>query len=161
MKNELLRELFFTLAMIEIIQATEKNIEEVVPLFDEYRVFYNQEGNIVAARNFITERLTNKESIIFLAYFKGQPAGFTQLYPMFSSVSMQRSYVLNDLYVHPSYRNKQLGEALLNTAKEFCTANHAKGLSLETAIDNPAQKLYEKLGWEKDETCFHYFWNAK
>ncbi|MBT8306178.1 MAG: GNAT family N-acetyltransferase [Maribacter sp.] len=147
--------------MIKVIQATEKNIDEIVPLFDEYRVFYKQERNLEGARNFIVDRFNNKESIIFLAYFNGQPAGFTQLYPMFSSVSMQRSYVLNDLYVHPTFRNKQIGEALLNSAKEFCNASHAKGLSLETAIDNPAQKLYEKLGWEKDEACFHYFWKAK
>jgi len=147
--------------MIKVIQATEKDIDEIVPLFDEYRMFYKQERNLEGARNFIVDRFNKKESIIFLAYFNGQPAGFTQLYPMFSSVSMQRSYVLNDLFVHPTYRNKQIGEALLNTAKEFCNTNDAKGLALETTIDNPAQKLYEKLGWEKDEACFHYFWKAK
>ncbi|HAI44518.1 MAG TPA: GNAT family N-acetyltransferase, partial [Maribacter sp.] len=39
--------------------------------------------------------------------------------------------------------------------------NGYKGLALETAIDNPAQKLYEKLDWEKDSHCFHYFWQVK
>jgi GNAT superfamily N-acetyltransferase len=80
---------------------------------------------------------------------------------MFSSVSMQRSYVLNDLYVTPSYRGKKIGEALLNKAKELCIASNAKGLSLETGIHNPAQKLYEKLHWVKDVDGFHYFWTAQ
>jgi len=73
---------------------------------------------------------------------------------------MQAIYVLNDLYVLPDYRKKRIGEALLNEAKEYCSAMGYKGLALETAIDNPAQKLYERLGWEKDVHCFHYFWSS-
>lgn len=147
--------------MIKVIQATKLNLEEIVPLFDQYRVFYEQESDVQGAKNFLTDRLANKQSVIFLAYFEDQPAGFTQLYPMFSSVSMQRSYVLNDLYVKTAFRKKQIGEALLNSAKDFCINKKAKGLTLETAIDNPAQKLYEKLNWVKDVDCFHYFWTAQ
>ncbi len=147
--------------MIKVIQATKLNLEEIVPLFDQYRVFYEQESDVEGAKNFLTDRLANKQSVIFLAYFEDQPAGFTQLYPMFSSVSMQRSYVLNDLYVKTAFRKKQIGEALLNSAKDFCINKKAKGLTLETAIDNPAQKLYEKLNWVKDVDCFHYFWTAQ
>ena len=147
--------------MIRIIQASKENLEEIVPLFDQYRLFYKQESDLHGAKVFLTDRFNNNESVIFLAYFKGDPVGFTQLFPMFSSVSMQRSYVLNDLYVSASYRKKQIGEALLNKAKEFCIANSAKGLTLETGIHNPAQKLYEKLNWVKDVDCFHYFWTAQ
>lgn len=32
---------------------------------------------------------------------------------------------------------------------------------LETAIDNPAQHLYEKLGWKNDVEVFHYAWLAE
>ena len=49
----------------------------------------------------------------------------------------------------------------LEKAQQFCEQQGFKGLTLETAIDNPAQKLYEKLGWEKDYHCFHYFWQVK
>jgi len=147
--------------MIRIIQASKENLEEIVPLFDQYRLFYKQESDLHGAKVFITDRFNKNESVIFLAYFNGAPVGFTQLFPIFSSVSMKHSYVLNDLYVAASYRKKQIGEALLNKAKEFCIANHAKGLALETGIHNPAQKLYEKLNWVKDVDCFHYFWTAK
>ncbi len=147
--------------MIRIIQASKENLEEIVPLFDQYRLFYKQDSDLQSAKVFLTDRINKNESVIFLAYFKDDPVGFTQLFPMFSSVSMQLSYVLNDLYVTASYRNKQIGEALLNKAKEFCIANHAKGLALETGIHNPAQKLYEKLNWVKDVAGFHYFWTAK
>lgn len=147
--------------MIKVIQASKKNLEEIVPLFDQYRLFYKQDSDLHGAKVFLTDRFNKNESVIFIAYFKGNPVGFTQLYPMFSSVSLQHSYVLNDLYVTASYRKKQIGEALLNKAKEFCIANQAKGLALETGIHNPAQKLYEKLNWIKDVDCFHYFWTAQ
>lgn len=147
--------------MIRIKQASKENLEEIVPLFDQYRLFYKQDSDLLGAKVFLADRFNKNESVIFLAYFKGDPVGFTQLFPMFSSVSLKHSYVLNDLYVAASYRKKQIGEALLNKAKEFYIANHAKGLALETGIHNPAQKLYEKLHWVKDVDSFHYFWTAK
>jgi len=99
--------------------------------------------------------------VIFIALDEeGKGLGFTQLYPSFSSVSMQRVYILNDLFVSQSARGKGIGEALLQRAKEFAIETSSKGLTLETAIDNPAQHLYERLDWKKDTEVFHYTWTA-
>jgi len=73
---------------------------------------------------------------------------------------MQPIFVLNDLFVSDQHRKKGIGEALLNHAKHYCKELGYKGLALETATDNPAQDLYERLGWKKDVLCFHYFWTA-
>ncbi|MFT6935108.1 MAG: ribosomal protein S18 acetylase RimI-like enzyme [Maribacter sp.] len=54
-----------------------------------------------------------------------------------------------------------IAKRLLETVKIYCQNNNYKGLRLEIATDNPAQHLYEKLGWEKDVHSFHYFWSAK
>jgi|TARA_R110002020_G_scaffold447851_1_gene660320 GNAT superfamily N-acetyltransferase len=83
---------------------------------------------------------------------------FTQLYPSFSSVSTQRTYILNDLYVSEVHRNKGIGEALMERAKQFAISEGAKGITLETEVNNPAQHLYERLGWKKDDDKFHYTW---
>lgn len=147
--------------MTTIIEANLNNIAEVAPLFDQYRMFYGQESNEQAAKEFLVERIQKEESIIFLAYFNDKPAGLTQLYTSFSSVSLQAVFILNDLYVSQAYRKKGIGEALLNRAKELCREKKYKGLALETDIENPAQQLYEKLGWKKDTDCFHYFWTSK
>ena len=104
--------------------------------------------------------MNNKESIIFIAYLDGQPAGFTQLYPSFSSVTLERMYILNDLFVNPKYRGNAVGKALLTHAQKFTKDLGYKGLALATAVDNRAQILYEKMGWVKDEAFFHYFWKA-
>ncbi len=143
---------------MEIKQISVQDLDFVVPLFDAYRVFYKQSSNLESARNFLYHRLNNKESYIFLALIDGNPAGFTQLFTTFSSVSLQPFFILNDLYVTPEYRKRGVGEAHLNQAKSLCISLHYKGVALETATDNPAQQLYERLHWEKDEAFFHYFW---
>ena len=147
--------------MLSIIRVEIKHLQEVAPLFDNYRVFYGQPSNVEAALAFLKERFSKNESILFLAYLDGTPAGFVQLYYTFSSVSLKPSLILNDLYVSKEFRHRKVGQELLEKAKSYCVKNGFKGLALETAVDNPAQKLYEKLGWKKDSHCFHYFWTAE
>jgi len=145
---------------IKIIRAEKEHIPDLVPLLDGYRIFYNQSSDEPKAKSFLEDRFHNQESIIFMAVASGEPAGFTQLYRSFSTVGLQPILILNDLYVSNEFRNKGIGKDLLIWAQEYCKKHHYKGLALETAIDNPAQKLYEQLGWSKDCHCFHYFWSA-
>lgn len=144
--------------MLKIVKADIKNLEAVSELFDAYRVFYEQESDIEKGKEFLQSRLINKEGVIFMALEKEVPIGFTQLYKTFSSVTMQPFYILNDLFVKPSHRGQGVGQKLLESAQQFCLRSNYKGLALETANDNPAQKLYERLGWKKDVAFLHYFW---
>jgi ribosomal protein S18 acetylase RimI-like enzyme len=118
-------------------------------------------SDIKGATAFLNDRMLNKESVIFAAYKDNIAIGFVQIYYTYSSVSLEKSLILNDLFVDSNFRNKSVGKALLLKSQEYCKNNGYKGLALETAIDNPAQKLYEKLGWLKDNHCFHYFWQVK
>ena len=145
---------------MEIIQVQKEHLDLVVGLFDAYRQYYGQKADLEGAKNFLSERLSLNESIIFLALEVDKPLGFTQLYPIFSSVSMQRQWVLNDLFVHEDARNLGIGKAILESAQKFIHHLGHKGLLLETTPDNEkAQKLYERLGWER-EGNFYYYWKA-
>jgi GNAT superfamily N-acetyltransferase len=141
-----------------IINAQIEHLEDLIPLFDGYRIFYKQDSNLSAEKHFLLERLKNKDSIIFIAYQKNIAVGFTQLYPLFSSVSMETIFLLNDLFVDANYRGKGVGEALINEAKNHCKNNKLKGLAIQTASNNPAQYLYQRLGFKKD-TDLHFFWS--
>ena len=145
---------------IRIVQADLSYVAAVAEIFDAYRQYYGQQSDIEGAKTFLAERIVNQESIIFLALENGQALGFTQLYPMFSSVSMRRSWTLNDLFVKENIRSKGIGKALLGTAQNFIIQQGHKGLLLETTPDNTkAQSLYERLGWEREQN-YYYFWQA-
>ncbi|GMN09146.1 GNAT family N-acetyltransferase [Croceitalea sp. MTPC9] len=146
--------------MIRIIKASEEHIALIVPLFDDYRIFYDQDSDKERASLFLEKRLKSDESIIFLVLDDDVPIGFTQLYTTFSSVSMESFYILNDLYVLSKFRGKGVGESLLERAKEQCKLMNYKGLALETSVNNPAQHLYERLDWKKDIEHFRYFWSS-
>ncbi|HEY1054369.1 MAG TPA: GNAT family N-acetyltransferase [Emticicia sp.] len=145
---------------IQLIQAELSHVDAVAEVFDAYRQYYGQTSDIEGARQFLAERITNKESVIFLALEDNQPLGFTQLYPMFSSVSMRRSWTLNDLFVKENIRSRGIGKALLAAAQNFIIQQGHKGLLLETTPDNTkAQSLYERLGWVREQN-YYYFWQA-
>ncbi|MEM9679434.1 MAG: GNAT family N-acetyltransferase [Bacteroidota bacterium] len=144
---------------MDILKANIDHIDHLAPLFDGYRVFYKQASDIDAAKAFLTQRIQHQDSVIYIAYIEDVPVGFTQLYPLFSSVSMAPMYLLNDLYVHHDYRGKGIGEALINRAKDLCRSEDQKGLAIQTAADNPAQDLYERLGFVKDPDL-HFFWTV-
>jgi len=146
---------------MEILHASADHLEALVPLMDGYRVFYGQTSNPGAVRDFLSERFRRNDSAIFLGLESGKAVGFTQLYPSFSTVSLQPLLILNDLFVLPGQRGKGWGAALLAKAQEYCTDMGFKGLALETGTENPARHLYERLGWEKDTHCFHYFWTSR
>ncbi|MFS1513768.1 GNAT family N-acetyltransferase [Chengkuizengella sp. SCS-71B] len=144
---------------IKITQATIRELEEVAVLFDQYRIFYEQPSDIEGARKFLYERFEHQQSIIFLAKDEVEEVavGFTQLFPIFSSVSMKRTWLLNDLYVNENFRGRGIAQGLLESAKTFAKQTNAKGVELATAKDNlTAQRIYEALGYEKDD-FFHYF----
>ncbi|MBP3964121.1 GNAT family N-acetyltransferase [Paenibacillus sp. DLE-14] len=140
-------------------QATMQDLPELAVLFDQYRQFYGQSADLEGALQFLKERFIHRQSVIIVvAKSNGQLIGFTQLYPTFSSISMQRSWILNDLYVSEAFRSVGAGQLLLDAAKQYGEQTEAKGIELSTAIDNKAaQRLYERNGYEKDEAYFHYY----
>ncbi len=129
----------------------------VLPLFLDYLRFYDVPADEGRAREFIAQRLTRGESAIFLAYDGGSPAGFTQLYPGFSSLDQARQWTLEDLFVTPAARNRGVARALLAAAEDLARATGAVRLILSTAITNAnAQRLYESAGWVRDDDFYVY-----
>jgi len=143
---------------LDIKKVTVSDISSVALLFDAYRVFYHQLSNLQAAFDFLEQRVSKNESTIFLAVMGNEPVGFVQLYPVFSSVQMKKSWILNDLFVAETARNQGIGEALLQQAKQFGRESGAAYLLLQTGSDNySAQSVYEKNGWIKAQDFFYEY----
>lgn len=143
---------------MKIRRATLQDLAELAVLFDGYRQFYQQASDLDGAKDFLSARLSNKESVIFVGEMSDTKlAGFVQLYPSFTSVGMKTIWVLNDLFVAKDCRQQKWGEALMKEAMAFARSSGARNLSLQTAQTNlSAQRLYEKLGWRRDEKYYTY-----
>ena len=141
---------------LTIRRAGVPELDAVTPLFDAYRSFYGQPADLDRARDFLRERLERDESVVLLAEVDGRPAGFTQLYRMFSSVRTARTWILNDLFVAAHARRGGVARALLDAAAGFAREDGATGISLETTRDNaPARALYRAAGWGEDGTQWY------
>jgi ribosomal protein S18 acetylase RimI-like enzyme len=148
---------------MEIRKAALRDLDQLANLFDQYRVFYKKSSDIPAGRGFLQERMTNKESEIFVAInTENQFMGFVQLYPIFSSTRMKRLWLLNDLYVAPEYRGQGISVGLIEKAKELCHATNACGLLLETAKTNTVgNQLYPRTDFILESDSNFYVWNLK
>ena len=134
-----------------IRRAKKKDIKDLSILFDKYRIFYKQSSDVKNAQSFLKKRMKRKESVIFVAEERDELIGFTQLFPIFSSVSMKRTWLLNDLYINERSRGIGAATKLLDAVKEFGAETNSKWLLLQTAANNfTAQKVYEKNGWVKE-----------
>jgi ribosomal protein S18 acetylase RimI-like enzyme len=144
--------------VMKIERAGLEQVKQVAPLFDRYRQFYEQPTDEPRCGEYLEQRLSNDESIVFLATEDtGQAIGFTQLYATFCSVDLITRLVLYDLYVEENVRRRGVAKALMDEALRFARENGYERLTLETAVDNfPGQKLYEKEGWKKDNEFYTY-----
>lgn len=131
---------------------TLDNLHDLVGLFDKYRIFYKKDSDLKGAKQFLSARIKNQESVIYIYYDKNIAVGFTQLYPTYSSARMVKNWILNDLFVLEEYRKTGVATQLINKVIEFAKSNDANFVQLETQVDNfVAQKLYQHLGFELQE----------
>ena len=135
------------------------DLDALVPLFAGYLQFYQVPRSATEIHAFLLERLQRGDAQLFIARDEqGMAQGFTQLYPLQSSLALAPAWLLSDLSVLPSARRQGVGEALMNAARAYAEASGACGLQLETAKTNLAgQALYERLGYVRDELYLTYW----
>lgn len=145
---------------MKIRKAVEADLEQLVLLFEGYRIFYKKESNLKAARDFINSRLGNKDSEIFICEnAETTLVGFVQLYPLFSSTRMKKYWLLNDLFVKPDFRGKGISIKLIERAKELVKDTSAHGMFLETGKSNIiGNNLYPKVGFKLIDDVNYYEW---
>lgn len=145
------------MSALAIRRAEVPDLDVAARLFTGYLRFYGKDTPEAEARVFIGERLAKQDSVFYLACLGNDAVGFTQLYPAYASLSLAPSWILNDLYVEPRARGTGAGEALMQAARALALSNGAAELMLQTARTNSiAQRLYEKLGWVRDDEFLVY-----
>ncbi|WAJ37033.1 GNAT family N-acetyltransferase [Pseudomonas sp. GOM7] len=142
-----------------VTAATPSDLSDLVPLFAAYLRFYEVPRGAEDIHAFLGARLAQGDAQLLIARDEGGRAqGFVQLYPFHSSLALRPAWLLSDLYVEEHARRAGVGEALMNAARAHAEAHGACGLQLETAKTNLAgQRLYERLGYIRDEQFFTYW----
>ena len=136
--------------MFEIYPINSNRIEDAAYLFNQYRIFYKMPSHLTAAKAFISERLSKRDSIIFLGYSKEKPVGFIQIYPSFSSMAMLPTWLVNDLFVDSKARRLGCAEKMMVHVQTKAKEMKIFSIKLATANDNhAAKKLYQKLGYQQ------------
>ena len=144
---------------MRIVQATPEHLDLLTPLFVKYREFYDAMPYPETSRSFLEKRLTRKESVIYLAMadHEDKLMGFCQLYPSFSSLSLKRVWILNDIYVAEDARRQLVADNLIRTAKKMAKDTNAVRMRVSTSSDNEvAQKTYESIGFKEDTEFKNY-----
>ncbi len=145
---------------MRIVQATLEHLDLIAPLFVKYREFYGELPFPDSSRAFLEKRLRRKESTIYLALPDDDDKkllGFCQLYPSFSSLSLKRVWILNDIYVAEDARRQLVADHLIRTAKKMAKETQAVRLRVSTSASNEvAQKTYESIGFHQDTEFLNY-----
>ncbi|VVQ12359.1 hypothetical protein PS918_05457 [Pseudomonas fluorescens] len=144
---------------MRIIQATLEHLDLLTPLFVKYREFYGSLPYPDSSRAFLEKRLRRKESVIYLALADDDDKlmGFCQLYPSFSSLSLKRVWILNDIYVAEDARRQLVADHLIRTAKKMAKETNAVRMRVSTSSNNEvAQKTYESIGFREDTEFKNY-----
>ncbi len=141
-------------------KAEKKDLNMITELFDSYRVFYRKKPDFESAKEFLSKRIENNDSKIFVAENADNIlVGFVQLYPLFSSTRMQRLWLLNDLFVNPEFRSKGISVGLIEKAKQLVKKTNACGMFLETEKSNLiGNNLYPKTDFKLNDKSNYYEW---
>jgi len=143
---------------INIVKANSKHIKDIGYLFDLYRQFYKYKSNLKSSTNYIKQRITKKDSTIFICFTDQQAAGFLQLYETFDSLNINKKIILYDLYVEKKFRRLGIGRKLMVKVKDYAVKKKITIIELSTAINNKkAQALYESLNYERDREYYNYY----
>ena len=138
-------------------KAKVNDLQELAILFDEYRQFQKQPSDLRAAQAFLLDRINREESVVFVCFEDSVPVGFGQIFPSFSSVSLSRIFILNDLFVKQTSRGKGVASLILSEIEAFAWSLGSARISLNVAINNPSAKaLYERIGWKRDDQYFMF-----
>ncbi len=138
--------------MLTIAVASESDLDDVLPLFAGYQVFYTGRSQDDAKNRAFLGRFVSGDAgeLLVARDDDGAAVGFANLYWTFSSTRAEEHVLLNDLFVAESARGTGVGRLLIDASAEIARERGSRTLSWQTTLDNrEAQRLYERTGADR------------
>ena len=146
--------------MPQIVQVTEHDLPELMPLIRAYLDFYEvnppDESMLALSRSLLAD--PELEGVQFIARDEEQRAvGFASLFWTWATTRGGRLGVMNDLFVAPEARGSGTAEALIAACLGQARERGAGSLGWQTARDNHrAQALYDRVGGQRSDRWLDY-----
>jgi glycosidase/GNAT superfamily N-acetyltransferase len=129
-------------------QASGNDIHSVTHLFVEYQRHFGETNPIFDnIEAFLRDKTENAGYALYIAEKDGKPVAFAGLYPIYSSVSLKKQWLLNDLFVAQNLRNQGIGSALLTEIKTRLGAASQGIILIASNADEKVKSFYEKNGF--------------
>lgn len=91
-----------------------------------------------------------------LAFADDEPVGLVNCIYSFSTFYACPLINIHDLMVKEEYRNRGIGEQLLEAVEHRAKEENCCKITLEVRQDNRAKSLYERFGFGEDETPMYF-----
>lgn len=128
---------------------TPPDVSTVFALIKALAEYENLSHDVVGSETALSAHLFGDRPYIdaFLAWVKGQPAGFALFFNTYDSRLGAPGYYLEDLFVFPAYRGNGIGKALLAALAQH--ALNQRGTHLQWSVldwNQPAIGFYQRIG---------------
>jgi len=136
------------MSAITIRPAAPEDISLILSFIRELAIYEHMEDQVVATEELLTDWIFTKgKAKVNLAFWNGEPAGFTLYCFNFSTFLGRAGIWLEDLFVLPRYRGRGIGLTLMKTlAKEAAEGGYGR---LEWSCldwNEPSIAFYKRLG---------------
>jgi ribosomal protein S18 acetylase RimI-like enzyme len=137
---------------------SEKYIDQSVNVVEEYRKFCGFNVSTKGTKDFFKNiHKENKAATLIAISEEDEVMGFVNLYPSYSTLSLRKIWILNDLGVSSKFRRLGVAQALIKKSIEFAKETDAIRIELKTAKNNlNAQMLYSEIGFQTDKDNVYY-----
>jgi ribosomal protein S18 acetylase RimI-like enzyme len=123
--------------------------DQVVTLFDDYRVHYSQPSSPESTGSWLHDQLAQHRLVVAAAIRSDQVCGFITVAVIPASLMLGTAWSIRDLYVAPHHRRTGIAYALLRHVIHNARAAGALRVSLQTEANNAsALKLYTTIGFK-------------
>jgi GNAT superfamily N-acetyltransferase len=146
--------------MVAVSTVSEADLAELLPLLRGYCDFYavdpSDDALLAMSRALIAD--PQREGFQLIARDEsGRAIGFATVFWIWATSTASRIGVMNDLFVHPDARGGGTADELIAECARLVRERGGKSLEWQTAKDNlRAQKVYDRVGGERDERWLSY-----
>ena len=134
--------------MINIRNANINDSATILGFIKELAEYENMSNDVVATEDLIKQNIFEKKlAEVIIAEFDNKPVGFALFFHNFSTFLGKSGIYLEDLYVQPAMRGKNIGKALLSSLAKIALDRDCGRLEWSCLNWNePSIKFYKSQG---------------